>query len=151
MSDVDSYVPSTLPRRSQSWPAVTEALSERELIYMTPDLDDHDGIVAAVQAYVDGFNDRDPKKFKRAFYEDAWMYFIDEAGTLQKRPLDEELFEIWANEGVNFELRVLSVHQMGDAANVALACGNEWFDFHNLLKIDGEWKIMNKSASHRSR
>ena len=94
MSDVDSYVPSTLPRRSQSWPAVTEALSERELIYMTPDLDDHDGIVAAVQAYVDGFNDRDPEKFKRAFYEDAWMYCIDEAGTLQKMPLDDEQFEV---------------------------------------------------------
>jgi hypothetical protein len=118
---------------------------------MTPDLDDYDGIVAAVQAYIDGFNDRDPKKFKRAFHEDAWMYFIDEAGTLQKMPLEDELFEKWANEGVNVDMRVLSVHQMGDAANVALAWGTEWFDFHNLLNIDGEWKIMNKSASHKSR
>jgi hypothetical protein len=40
---------------------------------------------------------------------------------------------------------------MGDAASVALAWGSEWFDFHNLLRIDGEWKIMNKSASHKSR
>jgi hypothetical protein len=48
-------------------------------------------------------------------------------------------------------LRVLSVHQLGDAANVALAFGTEWFDFHNPLKIEGEWKITNKSASHKSR
>jgi hypothetical protein len=38
---------------------------------MTPDLDDYDGIVAAVQAYIDGWNERDPKKFKRAFHEDV--------------------------------------------------------------------------------
>jgi Putative lumazine-binding len=118
---------------------------------MTPDLDDYAAIVAAVQAYVDGWNDRDPKKFKRAFHEDAWIFYSDEAGTMHHELLDDQIFEEWANEGINVELRVLSVNQMGDAASVALACGTEWFDFHNLMKIDGEWKITNKTASHKSR
>ena len=26
-----------------------------------------------------------------------------------------------------------------------------WIDFHNLLRINGVWKIMNKSATHSSR
>ena len=40
---------------------------------MTPNLDDYDGIMAAVRAYIDGFHDREPKKMKSAFHEDAWM------------------------------------------------------------------------------
>ena len=88
---------------------------------MTPDLDDYDGIVAAVQAYIDGWNDRDPKKFKRAFHEDTWIFYIDEAGTIHKGLLDDRTFEEWGNSGLNIELRTLSVDQMGDAASVALA------------------------------
>jgi Putative lumazine-binding len=119
---------------------------------MTPDLDDHDGIMATVQAYIDGHNDHDLKKFKRAFHEDAWMLYIDHAGTLHKTPLDDKCLEEWVkHKDPSVELRVLSVHQMGDAASVALGWGTEWFDFHNLLKIDGEWKITNKTASHKSR
>ena len=121
---------------------------------MTPNLDDYDGIMAAVRAYIDGFNDREPKKMKSAFHEDAWMFFIDEAGTLVKVPLDDQHVEWLAKHEQDdyfAEFRVLSVHQMGDAASVAIAFGTEWFDFHNLLKIDGGWKITNKTASHRSR
>jgi Putative lumazine-binding len=73
---------------------------------------------------------------------------------MQKMPLvDYQTFEWVAKREDDYyaELRVLSVHQLGDAANVALAFGTEWFDFHNLLKIEGEWKIINKSASHQSR
>jgi hypothetical protein len=118
---------------------------------MTPDLEDYDGIVATMQAYIDGWNKSDPENFKRAFHEDAWLFYIDEAGTLYKWLLDDRTFEEWAGEDTDVELRILSVQQMGDAASVALACGDEWFDFHNLLKIDREWKITNKTASHKSR
>jgi Putative lumazine-binding len=119
---------------------------------MTPDLDDYDGIMVAVHAYIDGCNDRDPKKLRRAFHEDAWMFYIDQAGTLHKVALDDKELEKWAKvEPYHVELRVLSVQQMGDAASVALAWGTDWFDFHNLLKIDGEWKMTNKTASHKSR
>jgi hypothetical protein len=33
---------------------------------------DYDNIVAAVRLYIDGFNERDVEKFKRAFHKDAW-------------------------------------------------------------------------------
>jgi hypothetical protein len=28
---------------------------------------------------------------------------------------------------------------------------DEWLDFHNLLRINGVWKITNKTATHSSR
>jgi len=40
---------------------------------------------------------------------------------------------------------------MGHAASVAIAWGRDYFDFHNLLKDNGVWKITNKTVSHKSR
>jgi hypothetical protein len=62
---------------------------------MTARTDDHDEIVRVVQLYVDGFNDNDISKFKKAFHEDAWIFFIDADGGLHKH-LISECFEEWA-------------------------------------------------------
>jgi hypothetical protein len=40
---------------------------------------------------------------------------------------------------------------MGDAAGVAIAFGDDWLDFHTLVRVDDVWKITNKTASHSSR
>lgn len=40
---------------------------------------------------------------------------------------------------------------MGDAAGVVLLFGDDWIDFHSLLRINGVWKITNKTATHSSR
>ena len=70
---------------------------EGELNYMTPDLDDYDGILAGVQAYIDGWNERDPNKFRRGVLEGAWMLYIDEAGSLtQGAALTTSNSEEWA-------------------------------------------------------
>jgi hypothetical protein len=52
-----------------------------------------------------------------------------------------------------FQARITSIEQVGDAAMVTLeeeGCwGNVAFtDFFNLQKIDGTWKIVNKSFAH---
>ena len=47
--------------------------------------------------------------------------------------------------------------QAGDVANVVLGfdVNNDpelsWLDIHSLLRVDGTWKIMNKTATHASR
>ena len=52
--------------------------------------------------------------------------------------------------------RIISVTQVGDAASVQLSFdsatgkSHEWIDFHNLLRINGVWKITNKTATHSS-
>ena len=115
---------------------------------------EYDRIVAVTQLYIDGFNDRDVEKFKSAFHEEAWMFFIDPDGKLHSVSLEEKLFRSWADgndKGDHVELRILSVAQMGDVAAVALAFGDDWLDFHNMVRVNGAWKITNKTACHRSR
>ena len=51
--------------------------------------------------------------------------------------------------------RFISVTQVGDAASVQLSFDADkswgWIDFHSLLRVDGVWKITNKTATHSSR
>ena len=124
---------------------------------MTARTDDYDAIVRVAQLYIDGFNDNDVEKFKEAFHEDAWMFYVNADGSLYKNPVSGS-FEEWAKPP-SWEVvgRFVSVAQVGDAAAVQLSWdrasdkSSGWIDFHNLLKINGVWKITNKSATHSSR
>lgn len=118
---------------------------------------DYDEIVRVVQLYIDGFNDCSVAKFKEAFHEDAWIFFTDAEGVLHKQLL-AELFERWAAPpNANIAGRFISVRQAGDIANVLLGFDNlanpssSWVDFHSLIRVNGVWKITNKTATHRSR
>jgi ketosteroid isomerase-like protein len=122
---------------------------------------DYDEIVRVIQLYVDGFNKSDINKFTEAFHEDARITFTDAEGELSSALLSD-LFEDWAApwEGVpgdEFVLRIVSVIQAGDVASVVLEMhtpndpSNAWVDIHSLLRIDGVWKDMNKTATHSSR
>jgi Putative lumazine-binding len=122
---------------------------------MTSTTDDYNEILRVMQLYIDGFNDNDIRKFKEAFHEDAWIFFIDADGVLH-RNLISESFERWAAPpSWGSAARFVSVTRVGDAAAVQLHItsrgSNEWIDFHNLLRINGVWKITNKTATHSSR
>ena len=56
---------------------------------MTARAKDHDEIVHVVQTYVDGFNDNDVGKFKEAFHDDAWIFYVDADGRLTKSLVSE--------------------------------------------------------------
>ncbi|HET7380050.1 MAG TPA: nuclear transport factor 2 family protein [Gaiellales bacterium] len=119
---------------------------------------DHDEIVQHIQLYIDGFNQSDASKFRQCFDEDAWILFTDADGTLAKGPL-RDVFDEWAgpDEPKDWEHRILSVTQAGDVASVILEMhsasdpNERWVDIHSLLRIDGQWKDMNKTATHASR
>lgn len=124
---------------------------------MTARTDDYDAIVRTVQLYVDAFNDNDIGKFRQAFDKDAWIFYIDAKGVLHKNLISDD-FERWASPPSSGVVgRFISVTQVGDAASVQLSfdsptnSANSWIDFHNLLRIDGVWKITNKTATHGSR
>ena len=108
-----------------------------------------------MQLYIDGFIDNEVGKFQEAFHEDAWIFYIDADGILHKSLISES-FEQWATPPSRGVVgRFVSVTQVGDAASVQLSFDSErsqgWIDFHNLLRIDGVWKITNKTATHSSR
>jgi Putative lumazine-binding len=119
-----------------------------------PDFED---IVRVVHIYTDSFGACDPKAFEGAFHPDAWIFFTDAAGTLfTSRLLD--CFEDWARPPkVDVTGRIISVAQAGDVANVLLGfdvadnADGCWVDMHNLIRVDGVWKITNKTATHTSR
>jgi hypothetical protein len=124
---------------------------------MTKRTDDYDEIVRVVQLYIDGFNDNDISKFREAFDKDAWIYYIRADGSLHKNLISES-FETWASPpSLGVVGRIISVTQVGDAASVQLSWdvasdeSASFIDFHNLLRIDGVWKITNKTATHSSR
>jgi hypothetical protein len=118
---------------------------------------DHDAIVRVVQLYIDGYNDCSVPKFKEAFHENAWIFFTDAEGALYKALLTD-CFEEWAAPHTDRVVgRFISVVQAGDVAVVILGFDNDagrpssWVDVRSLLRIDGVWKIMNKTATHNSR
>ena len=118
---------------------------------------DYDAIVHAVQLYVDAFNERSVAKFKEAFHEDAFIFYTDDKGALEKA-LISDCFEGWTRPHTfHIMCRIISVIQAGDVAVVVLGFDNSegksesWVDIHSLLRLDGVWKIMNKTATHNSR
>jgi hypothetical protein len=122
---------------------VTETATER------------DAIAAVVQLYVDGASRGDADKLREGFHESAWMY-----GAVGGQRFDmpiSQMIEIVTGQPLDadgaYRARITSIEQVGDAATATLeeeGCwGNLTFtDFFHLQKIDGAWKIVNKSFAH---
>lgn len=117
-----------------------------------PDLDE---IKRVVQLYVDGFQGRQ-EKLEEAFHRDAWIFALDADGALAT-DLISDRFERWASSQRVVKSRFIAVTQAGEVASVLLGFDNienledSWVDVIALLKLDGHWKITNKTAAHSSR
>jgi hypothetical protein len=123
---------------------------------MTARAKDHDEIVRVMQLYVDGFNVNDVGKFNKAFHDDAWIFYVDADGRLTKNLISESFAHWAAPPSWGVVGQIVSVTQVGDVASVQIvwdrtSTSDVWIDFHNLIKIDGVWKITNKTATHSSR
>ena len=95
---------------------------------MTARTDDYDAIVRVMRLYIDAFNDNDVSKFRQAFDENAWIFYIDAGGNLHKHLISED-FERWVTPpSWGVVGRFVSVTQVGDAAAVQLS-----FDSENLV------------------
>jgi hypothetical protein len=111
-------------------------------------------IETAVQLYIDGSSTGSVEKLKEAFGEGAWMY-----GSLGGQRYDvpiTEMFVMVAEAPLgsdNYSARITSVDQVGDAAVVRLEEDGCWgtvsfVNWFALAKIDGAWKIVNKTFAH---
>lgn len=108
-----------------------------------------------VQLYIDGASKGEPEKLREAFHGQAWM-FGSLGGDRYDVPV-EKLIEMTAAQPLDtdgsFTARISSVEQIGDAAVVRLeedGCwgGVSFVDFFTLVKVDGAWKIANKTFAH---
>jgi len=109
---------------------------------------EHDEIAKVVQHYIDGAKSGKGNDMKPAFHDDATIFgYVGAdllAGPIQK------LFD-WNDEnGAATELksRIASIDMVDTVATVRLELdnwtGSRFTDLFTLLKLDGEWKIMNK-------
>ena len=71
--------------------------------------------------------------------------------------LISDRFERWADSHRAVKSRFIAVTQAGEVASVLLGFDNSenladsWVDVIALVKIDGAWKITNKTAAHSTR
>lgn len=118
---------------------------------------DEVAIVEVVDRYIAGFNELDADAFRSAFHPEARMQLTDAAGAYRSVRLSD-IFGDWSSPpGSRIEGRVLQVTQAGDVAVVLLGYDNHthpdrcWVDALSLLRVDGAWRIVNKSCTHASR
>lgn len=129
-------------------------MSESGQSFQPGDAPDRDEIIRVMHLYTDSWGPGDPAPFKEAFRDDAWMIFLEADGTPVKARIWDEI-DRWSKLPGGVHCRIISVIQAGDIANVLLGFDtdgpDDWVDLHNLIRIDGVWKITNKTAVHRSR
>ncbi len=116
---------------------------------------DHDEVERVVQLYIDGSAKGDASKLEQAFHSEARMF-----GAAGRQRMDipiQQLFEMAAampmDTDGSYAASIESVEQVGDAAVAVLSEDGCWgsasfVDFFSLARIDGEWKIVNKTFAH---
>lgn len=124
-------------------------------ITVVGDAPEIDEIKRVVQLYVDGFQGS-REKLEEAFHKDAWILALDAEGALAT-DLISDRFERWATSHRAVKSRFIALTQAGEVASVLLGFDNSenledsWVDVIALLKVEGTWKITNKTAAHSSR
>ncbi len=111
-------------------------------------LNEYNVIAKVVQQYINGVKSGKGEDMKPAFHQDATVFgYVGEdlfAGPIQ------QLYD-WNDEnGAATELQtwIASIDLIDTVATVRLELdnwtGHRFTDLFTLLKVDGEWKIMNK-------
>ena len=109
---------------------------------------EYDVIADVVQHYIDGAKSGKGDEMKPAFHGDATIFGYAGAD-LFGGPI-QRLFD-WVDENdpaTGLHARIVSIDVVDSVATVRLELdnwnGSRYTDMFTLLKVDGEWKIMNK-------
>lgn len=118
-------------------------------------VEERKAIATAVQLYIDGASKGDAEKLGQAFHEQAAMF-----GSLGGQRYDltiPQLTELVTSRPLDsdgsFRARITSIEHEGDIARVRLEEDGCWgavsfVDYFTLAKVDGAWKIVNKTFTH---
>lgn len=103
-------------------------------------------IEQTVNSYLNGITHNDYEMISHAFDKNATMKFISEG---YKEVVALDFFQSYIKPGPQVDqiTNVTSVNIAGNAASVQAEMQRStftYYDFLNLLKIDGEWKIVGK-------
>ena len=114
----------------------------------TLNVTEYDVIADVVQHYIDGAKSGKGDDMKPAFHKDATIFGYAGAD-LFAGPI-QQLFD-WVDKNgpaTGLQARIASIDLIDTVATVRLELdnwiGSRYTDMFTLLKVDGEWKIMNK-------
>ncbi len=114
----------------------------------TTNVSEYDVIAKVVQHYIDGGRSGKGEDMKPAFHKDATIFGYAGAD-LFAGPI-QGLFD-WVDENdpaTGLQARIASIDLIDTVATVRLELdnwsGSRYTDLFTLLKVAGEWKIMNK-------
>jgi hypothetical protein len=103
-----------------------------------------------LQNYLDGGTYGDTAKMAKVFHPTAFMKFVDiKTGEFRDVPIAKYLENGKANAGKKIDrtTKVLNIDITGTAAQAKLELdmpNTKLTDYFNLLKINGEWKVVSK-------
>jgi hypothetical protein len=122
------------------------------LIGMAQANNDEAGVTTCLQNYMSGEGER----VEKAFHPSATMKYIDyQTGEFKDVPIADFIARVKANTTrMQRKIEIVTVNQEGNAAQAKIRIETEkvlMYDYMNLLKINGEWKIVSKIFSRQSK
>lgn len=111
---------------------------------------------AAVRACLQEYMSGDGNRMEKAFHPTATMKYIDvQTGEFKDVPIADFIARVKANTSVpDRKIEIVSVNIEGSAANgkIRIETANAiLYDYMNMLKINGEWKIVSKIFSRSAK
>jgi len=113
---------------------------------------DETAVRACLQDYMSG----DGNRMEKAFHTSASMKYIDaQTGEFKDVPIADFIARVKANTTkTERKIEIVSVNIEGTAANgkIKIETGKViLYDYMNMLKINGEWKIVSKIFSRKNK
>lgn len=110
----------------------------------------------AVRACLALYMTGDGNQMERAFHPSATMKYVDyKSGEYKDVPIAEFLARVKANTNKpqrKIEIVSLNIDGTAAQAKISIEAGNVLMtDYMNLLKIDGQWKIVSKIFSRKDK
>jgi hypothetical protein len=111
---------------------------------------------AAVRACLEEYMSGDGNRMEKAFHPSATMKYIDaQTNEFKDVPIADFIARVKANTNKSErKIGIVSVNIEGSAANgkIKIETGNViMYDYMNMLKINGEWKIVSKIFSRMNK
>jgi len=115
-------------------------------------ISEYDNVKKTIEIYIEGSRRLDYDKVITVVHPDARLFIGDEQTS-------KNLYEHWLQGLDRFKdtdldeyykktkIEILSIEVVGTIASVKLNYNNYYYDFHNLIKIGNDWKIVDK-VSH---
>ncbi len=113
---------------------------------------DEAGVRACLENYMSGEGDR----VEKAFHPSATMKYIDiQTGEFKDVPIADYIARVKANTTkTERKIEIVSLNIEGNAANGKIKIETDkviMYDYMNMLKINGEWKIVSKIFSRQNK